>query len=120
MTDPGLLANAVERLRAIPELWAAELVRDLAARPAVARELHRRRVWTEAAEVFDALLAAGSTTRAAAQATRRRLLSRGLDAPHWNTLRQRLLRQRLEARPGGNAPPSGAHTDGHATIPSTP
>jgi stalled ribosome alternative rescue factor ArfA len=116
LSDPALLADALERLRASPEPWAAEVVRDLAARPAVARELHRRRVWSEAARIFDQLLAGGASTREAAQTTRRRLLALGLDAPHWNTIRQTLLRQRVEARTAGMGAPRCSVTAADPTI----
>ena len=98
--DPSLLADAKVALDACDEPWASEVVRALSRMPSVRRVLERRRVWSEAAVVFEDLLARGLSTRDAAEQTRLQLLMRGLRPPHANTIRQRLLRRRIEARTG--------------------
>lgn len=89
-----------------------EVAHVLESTPRLMREIRRRRMWAEAARFFDAALADGLSTRKAADATARRLAALGFKAPFSNTIRQRLIRLRIEAR-AGIADRRCAHTNSH-------
>jgi hypothetical protein len=95
--------------------FTADVIEEVAcaleAIPHLMREIRRRRMWAEAARFYGELCDGGLSTRKAAEATQRRLAALGFKAPHWNTIRQTLLRQRIEARcAAGMDGPHCSHT----------